>query len=110
VLTSKKDQSDKIYSRNENECHRCDESFYSKNELKKHMNEKHKSLKCRKCETPAGSEKELKKHIKEKHPVESKCKVCEKAFKRIVTWRYIFKTFTEKKKIMNVINVAKLLS
>ena len=77
-----KDQSEKIYSRNVNECQKCYESFTSKNELKKHMNEQHKSLKCRKCETPAESEKELKKHIKEKHPVKLKCKVCEEAFEK----------------------------
>ena len=77
---SKKDQSDKIHSRNKNECQKCDESFISKNDLKKHMIEKHNSLKCKKCETPVESEKELKKHIKDKHPVEVKCKVCDESF------------------------------
>ena len=73
-------EKEKMQSKNENECEKCDVKLNSKHELENHMNDKHLSLKCRKCEITAESKTELKRHIKEKHVVEVKCKICEKVF------------------------------
>ena len=52
-LGSKEDQSEKIQSRNEIACKKCDDRFEGKNKLKEHMNLNHKkTLKCNRVSLP----------------------------------------------------------
>ena len=62
-------------------CHICDETFHSRNRLKKHVEKLHpKRYCCHICDEPFHTQSSLKKHIEDLHPKRYSCHICDEDF------------------------------